>query len=54
MPLFRRRNREVVGPEERSPQLGRAAPEFVRESTDFFEALAARHAGEYDGWEAGV
>jgi hypothetical protein len=24
------------------------------DNTDFFEALAARHAGEYDGWEAGV
>jgi hypothetical protein len=29
-------------------------PDFVRDSTDFFEALAARHAGEYDGWEASV
>jgi hypothetical protein len=28
--------------------------DFVRESTDFFEALAARHSGEYDGWEASV
>jgi hypothetical protein len=127
MPLFRRRTREVVDPEERSPQLGlkckdlqvlglmmedgadldqprhvlhysyfpsreaagaardemvlagwsatveeplpgfpgqwsaRAerpdavlTPDFVRDSTDFFEGLAARHAGEYDGWEAGV
>jgi hypothetical protein len=124
MPLFRRRNRDAVDPEERSPQLGlkyenlqllglmmedgadldqprhvlhysyfpaeaiaavardemaqagwstsvdeplrdfpgqwsvkaeRAdvvlTPDFVRESTDFFEALAARHAGEYDGWK---
>src|SRR5687768_11058519 len=28
--------------------------DFVLESTDFFEALAARHSGEYDGWEASV
>ena len=27
-------------------------PEVVRDNTDFFEALAARHGGEYDGWEA--
>ena len=26
--------------------------DFVRESTDFFEDVAARHAGEHDGWEA--
>lgn len=29
-------------------------PEFVRESTEFFENLAAVHRGEYDGWEAGT
>ena len=29
-------------------------PDFVRESTDFFEALAADHAGDYDGWEAAL
>lgn len=27
-------------------------PEFVRESVDFFEALAERHHADYDGWEA--
>jgi hypothetical protein len=27
-------------------------PEVVRDNTDFFEELAARHAAEYDGWEA--
>ena len=27
-------------------------PQFVRETTDYFEALAQRHDGEYDGWEA--
>jgi Regulator of ribonuclease activity B len=27
-------------------------PDFVRESVDFFEALAERHQAEYDGWEA--
>ena len=27
-------------------------PEFVRESDDFFEGLADRHGGVYDGWEA--
>jgi hypothetical protein len=127
MPLFRRRNRDAVDPEARSPQLGLKykdlkllgimmedgadldqarhvlhysyflaeaiaavardemaqagwsasvdeplpdfpgqwsvkaertdavlTPDFVRESTDFFEALAVRHAGEYDGWEASV
>lgn len=26
-------------------------PEFVRQSTEFFENLAAVHRGEYDGWE---
>ena len=26
--------------------------DFVRETTDFFEAVAARHGAEYDGWEA--
>jgi hypothetical protein len=26
----------------------------VRESGNFFDALAARHGGEYDGWEASV
>ena len=28
--------------------------DVVRENTDWFEALAARHGGEYDGWEAAV
>jgi hypothetical protein len=27
-------------------------PELVRDNTDFFEDLAARHGAEYDGWEA--
>ncbi len=27
-------------------------PEVVRDNTDFFEDLAARHGAEYDGWEA--
>jgi hypothetical protein len=27
---------------------------FVRESRDLFEAMAARHGGTYDGWEAGA
>lgn len=27
-------------------------PPFVRESTDYFDDLAARHGGDYDGWEA--
>jgi Regulator of ribonuclease activity B len=31
-----------------------ASPEFVRDASDFFEDLAERHGGEYDGWEAGV
>jgi hypothetical protein len=31
-----------------------ASPDFVREADDFFEALAARHGAEYDGWEASV
>ena len=26
--------------------------DFVRETTDFFEAVASRHGAEYDGWEA--
>ena len=26
--------------------------DFVRDSVDFFEALADRHKAEYDGWEA--
>lgn len=30
------------------------SPDFVRESDDFFEALAHRHGAEYDGWEASV
>jgi hypothetical protein len=30
------------------------SPEFVRESDDFFQALADRHGGDYDGWEASV
>ena len=29
-------------------------PETVRDSTDYFEALAQSHGGEYDGWEASV
>jgi regulator of RNase E activity RraB len=27
-------------------------PELVRDNTDFFEELASRHGGVYDGWEA--
>jgi Regulator of ribonuclease activity B len=27
-------------------------PEYVRTCGDWFEALAERHGGEYDGWEA--
>lgn len=30
------------------------SPDFVRESDDFFQALADRHGAEYDGWEAGI
>jgi Regulator of ribonuclease activity B len=30
------------------------SPDFVRESDDFFQNLADRHAAEYDGWEASV
>lgn len=30
------------------------APAHVRDTTDRFEALAARHGGEYDGWEAAL
>jgi len=30
------------------------APDFIRESTDFFEALAFEYEAEYDGWEAAV
>ena len=26
----------------------------VRDNTDLFEAIAARHGGDYDGWEASV
>lgn len=26
----------------------------VRDNTDMFEAIAARHGGDYDGWEASV
>ena len=29
-------------------------PEFVRDSTDFFEAVAGRHQGDYDGREAAL
>ncbi len=29
-----------------------ASPEFIRDTTDFFESVAERHGGEYDGWEA--
>ena len=29
-------------------------PEHVRDTTDYFEALAATHGGDYDGWEASV
>ena len=29
-------------------------PDFVRDTTDFFEDLAFRHQAEYDGWEAAV
>ena len=28
--------------------------EVVRDSTDVFEEIAARHGGDYDGWEASV
>lgn len=28
--------------------------EMVRDTTDLFEALAASHGGDYDGWEASV
>jgi hypothetical protein len=28
------------------------SPDFVRDADDFFQALADRHAAEYDGWEA--
>jgi hypothetical protein len=30
------------------------SPEFVRDSDDFFQGLAERQGGEYDGWEASV
>ena len=30
------------------------SPEFVRQSDDFFQELADRLGGEYDGWEAGL
>ncbi len=30
------------------------SPDFIRDSTDFFEDVARRHGGEYDGWEASV
>lgn len=26
----------------------------VRDNTDYFEALAAEHGGDFDGWEASV
>lgn len=29
-------------------------PETVRDNSDFFDGLAERYAGEYDGWEASV
>jgi hypothetical protein len=29
-------------------------PDFVRDSTDLFEGVAALHGGDYDGWEAAV
>ena len=29
-------------------------PDFVRETTDLMETVAARHGGHHDGWEAGV
>jgi hypothetical protein len=29
-------------------------PEVIRQSTDLFESVAARHGGEHDGWEASV
>ena len=28
--------------------------EFVRDSTDFFEGVAQRNNGDYDGWEAAL
>lgn len=28
--------------------------DVVRDNTDYFDELAARHAGDYDGWEASV
>ena len=30
------------------------SPDFVRESDDFFQGLADRYDGDYDGWEASV
>jgi hypothetical protein len=30
------------------------APDTVRDHGDLFDALAVRHGGEYDGWEASV
>jgi len=30
------------------------APDFIRDNTDYFEALAFEHDAEYDGWEAAV
>ena len=30
------------------------APDFIRDNTDYFEALAFDHEAEYDGWEAAV
>jgi hypothetical protein len=29
-------------------------PDFIRESTNLFGAVAAQHGGSYDGWEASV
>lgn len=29
-------------------------PDFVRESADLMDAVAGRHGGRHDGWEAGV
>lgn len=30
------------------------SPEFVRESGDLFDSLAAEHKADHDGWEAAV
>jgi hypothetical protein len=62
--VLRRRGHQVSvhEPWEKIPQWATIAetrnraiiPNFLRETVDVCEALADRHDGEFDGWEAGL